>query len=99
MGWQAKEQDGVGNWLQLIWPEEVEIGRVVIYTRSVADCEVQVPGEKEGEWATVGKVTPGAQPLEATFKPVKTKSLRILVTKLREGQHYSDTQEVEAYAK
>ncbi|MBU0608985.1 MAG: hypothetical protein KKI08_13955 [Armatimonadetes bacterium] len=96
MGWTAKEAKGE-QWLQLIWPAELQIGRVVAYSTSLAEAEVQVPGAAEGEWRTVGKLA-GDGPLSATFAPVKVKTLRLMTGKLRGEARLPGLQEVEAYA-
>ena len=97
MGWNAKEAKGE-QWLQLIWPAEQQVGRVVVYSTSLAAAEVQVPGAAEGEWKTVGTLA-GDGPLTVSFDPAKVKTLRILAGKLLPEQKTPGLQEVEAYAK
>ncbi|MEN6345582.1 MAG: carbohydrate binding family 9 domain-containing protein [Armatimonadia bacterium] len=96
MGWLSKDPKKLGEWLQVIWPAEQSIGRVVAYSTSILEAEVQVPAG-EGQWKTVGKLS--GQPLTAAFEPVKTTTLRILVTALQPDKTQSNLQEVEAYAK
>ena len=96
MGWTAKEAKGE-QWLQLIWPAEQQIGRVVVYSTSLAEADVQVPGAAAGEWRTVGKLS-GAGPLTASFAAVPTKTLRLLAGKLLPEVRLAGLQEVEAYA-
>lgn len=95
MGWVSRTPDKLGEWLQVIWPSEQTLGRVVAYSTTVAEAEVQVPAG-EDQWRTVGKLT--GDPLTATFAPVKTSKIRLLVTALRPEQKFSRVQEVEAYA-
>ncbi len=96
MGWLSKEPNKLGEWLQVIWPAEQTIGRVVAYTTSIQEAEVQVPAG-EGQWKTVGKLS--GQPLTAAFEPVQTSTVRLLVTALQPEKKQSTLQEVEAYAK
>jgi hypothetical protein len=96
MGWLSKESNKLGEWLQVIWPTEQTIGRVVAYTTSIQEAEVQVPAG-EGQWKTVGKLS--GQPLTATFDPVQTSTIRLRVTRLQPDKKQSTLQEVEAYAK
>lgn len=96
MGWLSKTPDKLGEWLQVIWPSEQTVGRVVAYTTSILEAEVQVPAGND-EWKTVGKLT--GEPLTATFAPVKTDTIRILVTAHQPDKKQSTLQEVEVYAK
>ncbi|NLX99062.1 MAG: hypothetical protein GXY83_23215 [Rhodopirellula sp.] len=96
MGWLSKESDKPGEWLQVTWPAEQTIGRVVAYTTSIQEADVQLP-VGEGRWKTVGKLS--GQPLTASFDPVKTSTLRLLVARLRPDKKQGTLQEVEAYAK
>ena len=79
----------------MIWPAEQTLGRVVAYTTSILEADVQVPAG-EGQWKTVGKLS--GQPLAATFEPLKTSTMRLVVTALQPGQPQSTVQEIEAYA-
>jgi hypothetical protein len=38
-------------------------------------------------------------PVEASFEPIETKAIRIMVSKLRPGEDYSRVFEIEAYEK
>ncbi|MEA3403672.1 MAG: carbohydrate binding family 9 domain-containing protein [Armatimonadota bacterium] len=95
MGWRADRQAEGDHWLKLTWPDPVAIGRVVIYSPSIAEAEIQVP---DGEaWTTVATAS-GTDRLEATFGAVETTSLRILVNRLAGEASEPTIQEVEAYA-
>jgi hypothetical protein len=96
MGWLSKEPNKRGEWLQVIWPVEQTIGRVVAYTTSIQEAEVQVPAGT-GQWKTVGKLS--GQPLTASFESIQTSTVRLLVTALQPEKKQSTLQEVEAYAK
>lgn len=72
-----------GNWLQLEWPEAVEVGEVVIeqYDRFSTYMDVQVWDDSAGEWRTVQEL---GQPnlmlpkvVFSRFEPVKTTRLRL----------------------
>ena len=96
MGWLSKTPGKLGEWLQVIWPAEQSIGRVVAHTTSILEADVQVPAG-ETEWKTVGKLA--GQPLTATFAPVKTGTIRLVVTAHQPEKTQSSLQEVEVYAK
>ncbi|MEN6402215.1 MAG: hypothetical protein ABFD94_09755, partial [Armatimonadia bacterium] len=96
MGWLSKTPKKLGEWLQVIWPAEQTVGRVVAYTTTILEAEVQVPAGAD-QWKTVGKLS--GQPLTATFDPVKTSTIRISVTALQPDKTQSALQEVEVYAK
>jgi hypothetical protein len=96
MGWLSKTPKKLGEWLQVIWPAEQTVGRVVAYSTSIQEADVQVPAG-EDQWKTVGKLS--GQPLSASFSPVKASTIRLLVTALQPEKTQSDLQEVEVYAK
>ncbi len=89
------------DWLSLTWPEPQTIGRVVIYTGSIADLKLQVPDENtEDGWRSITEVQELDQPSVALeFEPMQIKSFRIFSTKLRGDGRFSTIHEVEAYAK
>ncbi len=100
MRWEASKS-GPGEWLQLIWPEQIEFSRVVIYTHNIFGCQIQVPGGGEDEWVTVAEAEPSTKPLApitATFDTVKANSLRILTTRLDVNWATAIIYEVEVYA-
>lgn len=96
MGWLSKTPNKLGEWLQVIWPAEQTVGRVVVYTTTILEAEVQVPAGAD-QWKTVGKLS--GQPLAGTFGPVKASAIRISVTALQPDKTQSALQEVEVYAK
>ncbi len=96
MGWRSKEPDKLGEWLQVIWPAPQTVGRVVAYSTSIQEAEVQIPAG-EGQWRTVGKLS--GEPLATEFEPVQTSMVRLRVTRLQAEKKQSTLQEIEAYAK
>jgi hypothetical protein len=90
------------DWIELNWPKPQTIGRVVIFTESVADAEIQVA---EGEaakpvWRTVATVKDAASAsIEFAFDPIKTSRLRVSVSRLRPGSHATRIGEIEVYQK
>jgi len=97
MKWQDGTPKQFPDWITLTWPTPQTIGRVVVYTPTLADYEVQVPGEGE-QWRTVAAVQDAdANPTEVSFEPVETQAVRIWVTKLRPEAEYSQVWEIEAY--
>jgi len=98
MLWEDGTPREFPDWLAVRWPEPVTLGRVVVFTPTLADFEVQVlDGE---EWRTAGKVQGNAEKrVEVVFEhPVATSALRVYITGLVEGENQSRISEVEAYA-
>jgi len=91
-------------WLELLFPKEVSVGRVVIYTPSLKDYEVQGWNPEEGKWVTLVKVKNqkldpiGPEPtrIEFSFSPIKTVKLRLMVYRSRV---ITEVNEWEVYAK
>jgi hypothetical protein len=99
MKWQDGTPKKFPDWITLAWPSVQKIGRIVVYTDTLADFEVQTPGEGD-QWRTVKSVTSASvNPVEASFEPIETKAIRIMVSKLRPGEDYSRVFEIEAYEK
>jgi hypothetical protein len=99
MGWTARDPKA-GEWLSLIWPAEITAGRVVVYSPTLAEVEVQAGPGAEGPWQTVGtlKVTAEGR-LEGTFTPTKFTALRLVATQTLSKEMRPSLQEVEVYAK
>lgn len=100
-GWSAKPFEGA-DWIELTWPKAQKIGRVALYTNSIADCEVQVPvdDKAESEWRSVASIKAAtSNPIEVTFEPTEAKHVRIHVSRLREGSKTTRIWEIEAYEK
>ena len=98
MLWQDGTPNQFPDWIALTWPAAQRIGRVVTYSPTLADFEVQVPdGEGWRTVATVRNATTDA--IEATFAPVETKVIRLQITRLRQGETLSRVWEIEAYEK
>jgi hypothetical protein len=99
MRWQDGTPKELPDWLVVRWPAAVTVGRVVVYSSTIADCEIQVP-EGDG-WRTVAESLGNSEDhFEVVLQqPVETEAIRILVTGLREGQDYAVITEVEAYAR
>lgn len=96
MGWRADPTHEGPQWLQLTWPQDVTVGRVVVYTPSIRSLAIEVP-EGDG-WTAVAEAA-GEDRLEATFDPVTTRSIRVLIQELAEEAREATIQEVEAYAR
>lgn len=81
-GWYVKKGPA---WFSFQWPYEQEIGRVVLYRYGFLgdfDIQAQIPNA-DGTWQMVATKKAGNQKrIELKFKPVKTKTLRILVDNL-----------------
>ncbi len=89
------------------FPHEQTISRVVVYTPTLSDYEVQVP-DGEG-WRTVATVTGNTeQVVTSRFDPVKTEKLRLHITAVNTPEweteqygfagHGAVVDEIEAYA-
>ncbi len=101
LAWSDDTYRKLPDWLSLTWPEPQTIGRIVIYTGSIADLKLQVPDENAADgWRTLAEAQELNQPsVELQFEPIPLKSFRILSTKLRDDAKFSIIYEVEAYAK
>lgn len=108
MVWRDGTSGKWPDWLVLRWPEPVRVGRVVVYSDTIADAQVQVPvgdevpseeaAAEDGTWRTVGEVKGATEsPLTIAFDPVTTSALRLLVTAGRADAAYVTIWEVEAY--
>ena len=98
MKWQDNTAGKLPDWLTLTWPKPVQARRVVVYTDSIRALEVQIPGPREGAWVTIGSgAAAQGNAIEAQLAIVETKSIRILVTKLRRDEKLSRVFEVEVY--
>lgn len=99
MKWTDRTPRELPDWATVRWPQPVSIGRVVVYSPTVAAYEVQVP-EGDG-WRTVGRSSaPDGTRLETILDAaVTTSAIRVLVTKLLPDQIYTTVWEVEAYEK
>ncbi|MGE9270516.1 MAG: discoidin domain-containing protein [Verrucomicrobiales bacterium] len=95
--WQAKQENDPA-WIQINFPEETEIGRIVA-TTNARSYEVQI--QEGSEWRTVASgEKPADTPLAVPFTPQATQAVRLLIHSA--GSRSSDritVQEIEAYAK
>lgn len=100
-GWRAKPFEGA-DWVELSWPKPQKIGRVVIHTDAVADCEVQVAtgDDAKPEWRSLASVQAATtNPIELTFEPTEAARLRFNISRLREGIKTTAIWEIEVYEK
>ncbi|MCP4644370.1 MAG: hypothetical protein GY851_28260 [bacterium] len=96
MGWRDGTAGECPDWLDLVWPKAVKVGRVAVYSTTARELAVLVP---EGEdWAELASVTePERGVLTVSFPPVKTDRLRIEVRANADDARYTIISEVEAY--
>lgn len=95
-GWRDGTPRQYPDWLQVAFQEPATVGRVVVYSASVVDYEIQV--EQEGQLRTVaeGRRAEGDGPLEVRFAPVRAAAVRVVV---RSGSSdLTSINEVEVYA-
>ena len=100
-GWKAKPFEGA-DWVELSWPKPQKIGRVLIYTDAVADCDVQVVtgDDAKPEWRSLASVKAATtNPIELTFEPTEAARIRINISRMREGIKTTRIWEIEAYEK
>ncbi|MCP4641439.1 MAG: hypothetical protein GY851_13440, partial [bacterium] len=96
MGWRDKTANALPDWLEIVWPEPVTVGRLVAFTNSVEDVAVLVP-VGEG-WKELASVTGATEPeVTIEFPSVTTDRLRLEVRKNRPDQKHTWITEVEAY--
>jgi hypothetical protein len=98
-GWSAMPFAGA-DWVELAWPKPQKIGRLVVYTDRIADCEVLVApvDEAQPEWRRVASAKAAtSNPIELAFEPIESSRLRIAVSRLREGFTSTSILEIEAY--
>ena len=94
-GWTDNTWKGWPDWIEVAFPEPVTAGRVVVYTRSIADYDVQV--EQDGKLSTVATGTrTGDAPITAGFPPRRVHAVRV-VAKAGTGTRTS-VSEIEVYA-
>ena len=97
--WRAKPFESA-SWVELSWPKPQKIGRVVIYSDAIADCEVVVAtgNDAKPEWRSLASVKAATtNPIELTFEPTEVTRIRINVSGLREGIKTTRIWEIEAY--
>jgi hypothetical protein len=98
-GWRAKPFEGA-DWIDLSWPKPQKIGRVVIYTDAIADCEVQFAtgDDAKPEWRSLASVKAATtNPIELTLEPTEVTRIRINISRLRDGIKTARIWEFEAY--
>jgi hypothetical protein len=98
-GWKAKPFEGA-DWVELYWSKPQKIGRVVIYTDAIADCEVVVAtgNDSKSEWRSLTSVKAATtNPIELTFEQTEVTRIRINISRLREGIKTTRIWEIEAY--
>jgi hypothetical protein len=99
--WAAMPFAG-NDWIELNWPKPQAIGRVALFTDSVADAEIQVAEGEDAKpaWRSVATVKDAATAsIEFSFDPIKTSRLRIFISRLRTGSDATRIGEIEAYQK
>ena len=98
MGWRDGTGRKVPDWVELTWPEPIDIGRVVLYTDTVAALTVAVP-EGDG-WQDVCAATGlGDASVSLAFPPVHTDRLRLTIEANRQDEPYTQITEIEVFAK
>lgn len=84
------------DWIQVNFPEPVTVGRVLVFSGSVRDYEIQAAAD-DG-FVTIAKGTRSdGEPIQAQVKPVVTSSVRVVV--LSSSDTGSSVTEIEVYEK
>lgn len=95
-GWRDKTWKQWPDWVQVNFPKPVAVGRVLVFSRSVRDYEIQAA--VDGDFVTVAKGTrPDGEPIRAEFKPIVTDAVRVVV--LSSSGTGSSVTEIEVYGK
>jgi hypothetical protein len=98
MQWESDPAEALPQWIAVVWPKPVTLGRVILYSPTIADCEIQVP--EGGNWKSItGSQGNAGERIEITFAPVQAQKVRVRVTKNRAGKGAVQLWEVEAYEK
>ena len=99
MRWRDGTPGQFPDWLALAWPAPVTVGRVVVYTGTIAEAQVQAQ-DAGGTWRTVGQGRGGTgDSLVIPVSPPATASaLRLLIMAGRPDQRDSEVTEIEVYA-
>ncbi len=94
--WKDNTADKYPDWLDVIFAAPVEVGRVVVYSKTIAEGTVQ--GRTGDQWRDLGALKRlDDDRLEATVATMKVDALRVLVSK--SSDRWTTISEVEAYAK
>jgi len=95
MIWRDGTRKKFPDWIVVRFAQPEKIGRVVVFSGTLSDFEVQVP-EGEG-WRTVGAVKAADQEqIEVRFAPLEASAVRLWITGCRDD--YSTVSEIEVYA-
>ena len=95
-GWRDKTWKRWPDWVQVSFPKPVTVGRVLVFSRSARDYEIQLAAD--GGFVTVAKGTrPEDEPIRAEFKPVVTDTARVVIHS--SSGTASDVAEIEVYEK
>ena len=100
-GWRVKTTGKSPDWVQLKWPETKIFGRVVVYTSSIENMNIQVPDKNvDCGWRTVAVLNGfSGTRAEISFDSVTSDTVRVVSTKIRDESHFSSMYEVEVYDK
>ncbi|NCQ31355.1 MAG: hypothetical protein GW802_28780 [Armatimonadetes bacterium] len=95
-GWTDDTWRQWPDWIQATFKEPVSVGRVIVYTDSILEYEIQV--EETGQLVKVAEGTrPGGKPIAATWAPRTVTAVRV-VAKSGAADRTGVT-EIEAYAR
>ena len=97
MGWRDGTPGEWPDWVELAWREPVEVGRVVVFSDTVADAAVLVSGGDSRQAVAEEKAITGGR-ATLSFDRLRTDRLRVEVHGNREGQKNTWVTEIEAYA-
>jgi hypothetical protein len=98
MSWQSGKFPK-SEWIELEWPKPQKIGKLVIYTESLADIQIQIPKTDSEQWQTITEMTDtNVNPVHITFpQQIQSDKLRLYITRLRDGFNHAGIWEIEAY--
>ncbi len=98
--WEGAKFEG-DDTVTILWPETQRLGRVVVYSETVAaaDIEILEPGSDVDAWKQVARleVTGAGEVSEVSFPTTETSQLRFRIRSIRPGFESHKIYEIEAY--
>jgi len=99
MRWRDGTPGEYPDWLQLTWPAEQRVGRLVLYGKGYTSAEARVPGPGES-WVAVGRAADpsGGRLVIELKRAVSAERLRLYLSGDPAAEEHTMVYEVEAYA-
>jgi len=95
-GWLGGKSGRNHDWIEIAWPKELTLGRIVVVSDTISKLAVLAPkGDTWQELAVASRIKDPQVTLR--FPPVTVNRLRVEVRKKRRGQQATKITEIEAY--